>query len=69
MTGSDAHLAHAHAKQQSNSAQQKGGRACDRLFDFVIPGAHKVRTMVRSCAPEHLEIPGLVLTHHPGMTG
>jgi len=24
--------------------------------------------MVRSCAPENLEIPGLVLTHHPGMT-
>jgi hypothetical protein len=25
--------------------------------------------MVRNCAPENLEIPGLVLTHHPGMTG
>src|SRR5256885_1450481 len=24
--------------------------------------------MVRSCAPENLEIPGLVLAHHPGMT-
>src|SRR5215472_6180122 len=24
--------------------------------------------MVRNCAPENLEIPGLVLTHHPGMT-
>jgi hypothetical protein len=24
--------------------------------------------MVRDCAPENLEIPGLVLTHHPGMT-
>jgi hypothetical protein len=37
MMGSDAHLAQGHAKQQSNSAQQKGGRACDRLFDSVIP--------------------------------
>jgi len=37
MMGSDAHLAQGHAKQQSNSAQQKGGRACDRLFEFVIP--------------------------------
>jgi hypothetical protein len=26
------------------------------------------RTMVRNCAPENLEIPGLVLAHHPGMT-
>src|SRR5690349_3972437 len=26
------------------------------------------RTMVRPCAPENLEIPGLVLAHHPGMT-
>ena len=26
------------------------------------------RTMVRNCAPENLEIPGLVLTLHPGMT-
>ncbi|MEY9589956.1 hypothetical protein ABIA06_002247 [Bradyrhizobium yuanmingense] len=25
--------------------------------------------MVRNCAPENLEIPGLLLTHHPGMTG
>jgi hypothetical protein len=25
--------------------------------------------MVRTCAPENLEIPGLLLTHHPGMTG
>ncbi len=24
--------------------------------------------MVPNCAPENLEIPGLVLTHHPGMT-
>jgi hypothetical protein len=24
--------------------------------------------MVRNCALENLEIPGLVLTHHPGMT-
>ena len=24
--------------------------------------------MVRNCAPENLEIPGLVLTDHPGMT-
>jgi hypothetical protein len=24
--------------------------------------------MVRNCAPEKLEIPGLVLTHYPGMT-
>jgi len=24
--------------------------------------------MVRNCAPENLDIPGLVLTHHPGMT-
>jgi len=24
--------------------------------------------MVRTCAPENFEIPGLVLTHHPGMT-
>jgi hypothetical protein len=24
--------------------------------------------MVRNCAPEDLEIPGLVLAHHPGMT-
>src|SRR5262245_59723684 len=24
--------------------------------------------MVRGCAPENLEIPGLVRTHHPGMT-
>jgi hypothetical protein len=24
--------------------------------------------MVRNCAPENLEIPGLVLAHHPGMT-
>ena len=24
--------------------------------------------MERNCAPENLEIPGLVLTHHPGMT-
>jgi hypothetical protein len=24
--------------------------------------------MVRGCAPENLEIPGLVLAHHPGMT-
>jgi hypothetical protein len=23
---------------------------------------------VRYCAPENLEIPGLVLSHHPGMT-
>jgi hypothetical protein len=36
MTVSDAHLAQGHAKQQLNSAQQKGGRTCDRLF--VIPG-------------------------------
>src|SRR5438046_8221908 len=31
-------------------------------------GAHEVRTMVRNRAPENLEIPGLVLAHHPGMT-
>jgi hypothetical protein len=24
--------------------------------------------MVRNCAPENLEIPGLVLADHPGMT-
>jgi len=24
--------------------------------------------MVRNCAPENIEIPGLVLAHHPGMT-
>jgi hypothetical protein len=24
--------------------------------------------MVRNCAPENLEIPGLVLSDHPGMT-
>ena len=24
--------------------------------------------MARNCAPEDLEIPGLVLPHHPGMT-
>jgi hypothetical protein len=24
--------------------------------------------MVRNCVPENLEIPGLVQTHHPGMT-
>jgi hypothetical protein len=23
---------------------------------------------VRTCAPQNLEIPGLVLAHHPGMT-
>ena len=26
------------------------------------------RTMMRNCASEDLEIPGLVLAHHPGMT-
>jgi len=31
----------------------------------VIPGAHEVRTMVRNCAPENLEIPGLVLRTIP----
>src|SRR5438105_12515179 len=31
-------------------------------------GDAKHRTLVRNCAPENLEIPGLVLTHHPGMT-
>src|SRR6185437_14481251 len=31
-------------------------------------GDAKHRTMVRNCAPENLEIPGLVLAHHPGMT-
>src|SRR5579872_363063 len=30
--------------------------------------ASKRRAMVRNCAPENLETPGLVLTHHPGMT-
>jgi hypothetical protein len=35
----------------------------------VIPGREcNERTMVRNCAPENLEIAGLVLTHHPGMT-
>src|SRR6185312_6523708 len=31
-------------------------------------GDAKHRTMVRSCAPENLEIPGLVLSDRPGMT-
>src|SRR6185503_6259164 len=31
-------------------------------------GDAKHRTMVRNCAPENLEIPGLVLSDHPGMT-
>src|SRR5688500_20343937 len=31
-------------------------------------GDAKHRTMVLDCAPENLEIPGLVLAHHPGMT-
>jgi hypothetical protein len=39
------------------------------VLSFVIPGRELgERTMVRRCAPENLEIPGLVLTHHPGMT-
>src|SRR5205807_8277958 len=29
----------------------------------------KHRTMMCNCTSENLEIPGLVLTHHPGMTG
>ena len=31
-------------------------------------GDAKHRTMMRNCASEDLEIPGLVLAHHPGMT-
>jgi len=27
-----------------------------------------IELWVRGCAPENLETPGLVLTHHPGMT-
>jgi hypothetical protein len=27
-----------------------------------------IEPQVRNCAPGNLEIPGLVLAHHPGMT-
>jgi hypothetical protein len=49
---------------QGNSAQQKGGRVCDRLIRHS--GAHEVRTLVRGCAPENLEIPGSMLRIAPG---
>src|ERR1700741_1889941 len=32
-------------------------------------GDTKHRTTMCNCTSENLEIPGLVLTHHPGMTG
>jgi hypothetical protein len=31
-------------------------------------GASKMRTKMCNCTSENLEIPGLVLAHHPGMT-
>ncbi|SDO32361.1 hypothetical protein SAMN05444050_3853 [Afipia sp. GAS231] len=34
----------------------------------VIPGRAKREPQMRNCASGNLEIPGLVLTHHPGMT-
>ncbi|MHC2624699.1 hypothetical protein ACVIW2_006731 [Bradyrhizobium huanghuaihaiense] len=42
---------------QGNSAQQKGGRACDRLV--CHSGAHEVRT-------RNFEIPGSMLRIAPG---
>jgi hypothetical protein len=44
-------------------------RAGDSDSSASFRGASKRRAMVRNCAPENLEIPGLALTHHPGMTG
>ncbi|KGT81061.1 hypothetical protein MA20_06600 [Bradyrhizobium japonicum] len=43
----DAHLAQGYARQQLNSAQQKGGRACDRLF--VIPGRAEREPGISRC--------------------
>jgi hypothetical protein len=35
------------------------------MITLVIPGRAQARTMVRNCAPENLEIPGLVLRTIP----
>ncbi|MCS3497063.1 hypothetical protein M2189_003978 [Bradyrhizobium japonicum] len=64
MTGSDAHLAQGHAKQQLSSAQQKGGRTCDRLF--VIP--EREPGIYLSTWTDARWIPGSALTRRPGMT-
>src|SRR3954453_9152976 len=57
--GSDAHLAQGHARRSANSAQQKGGRACDRLFVYVIPG--------RQSRTWNLEILWCGSPHHSSM--
>ncbi|UWU77801.1 hypothetical protein N2603_04840 [Bradyrhizobium huanghuaihaiense] len=50
---------------QGNSAQQKGGRACDRLV--CHSGAREARALVRNCAPENLEILRCASAHHSSM--
>ena len=39
-----------------------------RVNAEVIPGRAKREPQGRNCALGNLEIPGLVLAHHPGMT-
>jgi hypothetical protein len=39
-----------------------------RRAELMGGGDAKHRTMMRNCASENLEISGLMLTRHPGMT-
>ena len=45
-----------------------GARGGSRLLNPSFRGDAQHRTTMRYCASENLEIPGLVLAHHPGMT-
>jgi hypothetical protein len=45
---------------------RKPPRSGDNFASFR--GDAKHRTTMCNCTSEKLEIPGLVLTHHPGMT-
>ncbi|MFL6811349.1 MAG: hypothetical protein ACJ8FD_20280, partial [Bradyrhizobium canariense] len=55
------YLAQGHARRRANSAQQNGGRACDRLFVYVIPG--------RQSRTRNLEILWCGSPHHSSMLG
>src|SRR5581483_5775277 len=49
-----------------NYNRQRSTKPVQRLWSFE--GDAQRRTMVRTCAPENLEIPGSVLPDRPGMT-
>ena len=57
------------AKSDLSALAQRAKAEATKQLPSVIPGwCASTRPQMRNCTSENLEIPGLVLTHHPGMT-